>query len=877
MSKKTANLLNRLYEEDENQQEVNNQSGQLANIDENGEINPNAPEPVPINLARELALEQEKLRESIDVVFKAVPYCEPSLFSVIIDNDRKRVDFLEQLLINRLVYNDLINEMRTENNEKLETSQSQQQALSQSVAEYANYLASVFNTKNLNYDTRKLTENKAFLELAEQCLFLSNLYLTSECLDEFRMTTDLSRENRQGELIMRSKSEKFSDEENSSYKANLNKITFICLTKNNLKRLPVGLISAFANLEIIDLSQNQFESVDLVNLCQFRKLREINLSGNLLRHFKPNLVSSDKTVVENFFITSTRPLSSDSTHDDEYKVNIKKLSETLFLTVQRLNLSGNSLVSSQSLIVSQFKNLKYLNLSNNHYQISSEVLMPWQIMSNELHRLNELDLSKNNKPVAEFSTKVATNNSALTHGSSYSLSSARLGSASTLTHTSKTFRCLTNLRVLNLSENNLKNMPRDIKELKHLEELDLSRNLMEFLPSELAELRSLKTLLLSENQIQEFTDIFCAFAQFKRTLQRLDLSKNQLKLEKFSYKIALFEELKELNLSENQFEQIPCILPKNLETLNFNKNKIRTLMTKPMAQQARSDEEILAILGLNNLFKRKKNAISKMTSINLLGNTEEIELENKKAKELMYDQPEVDKREEFVLPHVFYLRNLKQLHLANNNIIDVPHDFSILNSNLELLDLSFNQINQVGVSLCRGFSNLKWLSLESNRIRELSDKLCELNELEYLNLSNNRLSSLNFELCFDLKRLRELHLSGNFLERLPLFRNKSRKSLALEQQQKQQNHRALTPSQAQLISSLNKQQSSNNTKNANKNEINATAAESTKSPSLFTFNLPQLAKIDLSKNKFKTDFSLFTTFALCSRLTDIDLSSNKVN
>jgi Leucine-rich repeat (LRR) protein len=273
----------------------------------------------------------------------------------------------------------------------------------------------------------------------------------------------------------------------------------------------------------------------------------------------------------------------------------------------------------------------------------------------------------------------------------------------------------------------------------------------------------------SENQIVEFTDSFCSYAQFKHSLIKLDPSKNKLRYEKFSYKIALFEELKKLDLSKNAFEQIPCILPKNLETLNFNRNRIRTLMTKPIAGTVRNDEEVLNILGLNAIFKGKKNAMSKKINIDLLTANEHTQVEKEKAKESMYDQPDVDRREEYVLPYVFYLRNLKSLHLAYNNIQDIPTDFSILNSNLKSLDLSFNLLTQINVSLCRGFSNLKFLNLESNKIKDMSDKLRELNELEYLNLNNNRLVTLSYELCFDLKRLRELHLSGNLLEKLPQF------------------------------------------------------------------------------------------------------------
>jgi Leucine-rich repeat (LRR) protein len=528
MSKKpvpsVALSLNRLNEEDERDvagggdHQALTESGPLENIDELGEIQMNA----ALNMTQELAMEQEKLRESINTVFKAVPLCEPPLFSVLIDNDAKRIEYLEQVLVNRLVYNDLINEMRSEKAaaDKDRTDQPQ----SQSVAEYASYLSTVFNTTNLlneittthNYKSSQPAGDE-FLEMAERCLFLSNLYLNNESLNKFKIedimadaTTEETNTDRNQKVLTT-----YSPEERFNFSSNIKRITFVCLTKNNLKQLPVSLVSIFQNLEIIDLSENQFESIDLVNLCCFSKLKEVNLSSNLLKHFKPTLISNEDEKREQFFLTRQAISSSSSNsiqeadssgETSEFKQHLSHLAKSLFVSVERLNLSNNSLVSVNSALVSQFKNLKYLNLSNNNYEINSETQLPWQIMSNQLHNLVELNLSKNNKASDIASKEPNTNEnrisplsarvggSVVRRDSAYSLNSSRMSTAST--HVIKTFNCLVNLRVLNLSENNLKNMPRDIRDLKHLEHLDLSKNNMEFLPTELASLKSLKVLLL---------------------------------------------------------------------------------------------------------------------------------------------------------------------------------------------------------------------------------------------------------------------------------------------------------------------------------------------------------------------------------------------
>ena len=98
-------------------------------------------------------------------------------------------------------------------------------------------------------------------------------------------------------------------------------------------------------------------------------------------------------------------IESHSKSDEEamdvlYQESVNRLAATLFLTVERLNLSNNQLKSQTCLLVSQFKNLKYLNLSNNNFQINStsyETQLPWQKPMSQLKNLIELNLSKNNK------------------------------------------------------------------------------------------------------------------------------------------------------------------------------------------------------------------------------------------------------------------------------------------------------------------------------------------------------------------------------------------------------------------------------------------------------------------------------------------------
>ncbi|KAL9893517.1 leucine rich repeat containing flyers-cup isoform 3-T3 [Glossina fuscipes fuscipes] len=138
------------------------------------------------------------------------------------------------------------------------------------------------------------------------------------------------------------------------------------------------------------------------------------------------------------------------------------------------------------------------------------------------------------------------------------------------------------------------------------------------------------------------------------------------------------------------------------------------------------------------------------------------------------------------LPHeLFRLPNLRYLNLSHNEFVELHPDISDLHM-LEVLDVSNNQLK----SLPRGVGflvRLTTLSLAHNKIRELPNDVVDMRSLQKLDLMNNDLLSLpedmgslrklqclyaqhnditvlpHFEGC----DLQELHVSNNFIERLP--------------------------------------------------------------------------------------------------------------
>ncbi|XP_013775323.1 leucine-rich repeat neuronal protein 1-like [Limulus polyphemus] len=116
------------------------------------------------------------------------------------------------------------------------------------------------------------------------------------------------------------------------------------------------------------------------------------------------------------------------------------------------------------------------------------------------------------------------------------------------------------------------------------------------------------------------------------------------------------------------------------------------------------------------------------------------------------------------LPHSLFnkLKSLKLLDLSNNKILEIDlHSFSKLYS-LEILDLSVNNLYQVQHDWFSDLKNLKELRLGSNHIQNLSNVVFSaLNTLQYLDLSDNKIMSIGMLSFKGLKELRKLNLSMN--------------------------------------------------------------------------------------------------------------------
>ena len=164
---------------------------------------------------------------------------------------------------------------------------------------------------------------------AERSIRLNGLYLTVDCLQNFSIDKLVGQ----------------ATDDESNNRDEFNKRCFniieVNLSKNSLNSPPVNLLKLFTNLEVLDLSENHFEAVNLIDLSRFARLKEINLSNNYLKWFIPTEKNRDGINL-----------------DEEALLSELVSSANMFFTVEKLNLANNQLISANCVIVSQFRNLK---------------------------------------------------------------------------------------------------------------------------------------------------------------------------------------------------------------------------------------------------------------------------------------------------------------------------------------------------------------------------------------------------------------------------------------------------------------------------------------------------------------------------------------
>ena len=342
---------------------------------------------------------------------------------------------------------------------------------------------------------------------------------------------------------------------------------------------------------------------------------------------------------------------------------------------------------------------------------------------------------------------------------------------------------------LDLSGNQLGEVPVALNNLRNLKELSLSGNQIGMLSKEpWSNLTKLNVLLLDYNSIPNLPWVMTSKLQRLRTLS---ISYNEI-----------------TSISPGQF-----LNATNLEYLDLSHNNLKTktdssgdanldyfsipLATVATDAEYRDDEiaEGLSVKSLKGLFNLKElnmagNNIQRLEN-GIFSDLYSLEILNLDRNGLEYIQDMVF-REQYQLQiltlsenalvelsHVTFedLRLLEVLKLDNNNLVDISPLTNVHMFHLHMLSLDNNRIKTIDARGFTGFKVIEEIFLQNNRLKYVPE-VRNLSRLQHLDLSGNRIKEIMPVNAFDGTSLVTLNLEYNRLESIDFNTFASLKSLS---------------------------------------------------------------------------------------------------
>ncbi|OQS00723.1 cleavage induced hypothetical protein [Thraustotheca clavata] len=326
---------------------------------------------------------------------------------------------------------------------------------------------------------------------------------------------------------------------------------------------------------------------------------------------------------------------------------------------------------------------------------------------------------------------------------------------------------LVHMKKLNLSNNEIDELPASVGQMHSLEYLSIGHNRLYTLPAALCDLTNLTCLYAPSNCISTLPQGFVSFP----VLKELDLKLNRLS--KLPSQIGNLTTLTTLDLSSNNLEYVPgsMIQLHKLVTLSLNGN--------PLLKVPSANAQMLGVPAVfaeikNQIFTEKRGEPPKPSQVATGIVDECITTDIHVHRELMTLIENA--KSTFVIDfhwrnltslpiELFQLSMLQELRLTGHNFKEVPPEIALLSS-LRLLNLRQNHIKVLDPS-CVGV-NCQWeeFDIENNELVLLPDTLVNASKLRILRLGCNFLETLPPSLD-KLQELQMLHAPHNHLLALP--------------------------------------------------------------------------------------------------------------
>lgn len=475
----------------------------------------------------------------------------------------------------------------------------------------------------------------------------------------------------------------------------------------------------FDSFDLIDLTSRSLRAVPITLYAHADAIVSLNLSRNPMLEIPLDFIQA---------CTTLRELRLSH-------MALKKVPQSVrhCRTLQRLDLSCNRMTDLDDAGLEKIPQLRHLKLQNNRMDALPKYFVG-------MHELRDLNISNN-----KFKD----------------VPSVVCG--------------LRSLVDLDVSFNMITVLPQDLGQLTQLEHFIIVGNQVSRIPEMFANLRSLRVLDCRRNPIVDIS-VVCTLPKIEQLLA----DHNSM----HALDVSFGPSLKELDASHNDITQLtlvpgPLGLPYALTTLNLSHAKLSTLDDMALAQltalevlhidhnSIRSLPESMGGLSrLKHLSCSNNHLFMLPSSIGRLQWLEKLEAHNNDLSELPMS--------------LWNCSSLQVINVTSNVIstwslppgsidLDVAVSHAWGSSSVSLLsDRKGSSSSIAGSSLPALASSLEELYVGENSLTADSlHPLALLKELEVLNLSFNSIQQLPSSFFRNLVKLRELYLSGNDISAIP--------------------------------------------------------------------------------------------------------------
>ncbi|KAL7311234.1 hypothetical protein PS15m_009018 [Mucor circinelloides] len=470
---------------------------------------------------------------------------------------------------------------------------------------------------------------------------------------------------------------------------------------NKLSGLPESLCQ-LKNLTSIMMPYNNFGEIPSV-LYQLPQLKELNLSHNQIKGH----VTLQNTTIEQLDL-SYNEIEHFDIHQDGAS------------SIVKLNLNNNQIDQLPSVL--QWAKLKELLLNQNKLR----TLLPVTNETISFPSLVRLDAGNNS--IAIFDNQV---------------SMPKLVELSLITNKLQDdgltgLSGAPNIQTLDISSNQLQNIPILVTNLTHLQRLDVRGNQLHALPYELGKLENLKTIHCEGNPMRSFSSMSQTqlIESLKSNYRQQQEEDEEEQTKAHMDNGAADQDDETTDLSSNFTQKVS--LTKRLDLSN---NQLAELSAESMTF---TDDIPGTIILHHNLLTTFPINLTMIASFIV-----NLNLEHNRLTSFNLTIKDVE------------FTNLKVLSLSNNRLKSIEYTDGLTSSfpRLEELKMDNNTLTVLPEDLATALPYLKLLSVNSNKLDNITEASFS-QSLEILILSNNDIGYLPPGLC-TLVNLKELVVFGN--------------------------------------------------------------------------------------------------------------------